>query len=96
MDSGYDFYRNGQSDDVVFIWAGGGWLESQYGRLRYQPDDYVVIPRGTIYRFVPDDITQEDYLTGELAVMFDTQFPLELTQQALALDDPDYPLSWLG
>ena len=61
----YDFYRNGQSDDVIFIWAGGGWLESQYGRLRYRPDDYVVIPRGTIYRLVPDDVAQEDYLVLE-------------------------------
>ena len=34
--------------------------------------------------------------TEELAVMFDTAFPLELTEQALAIDDPSYPLSWLG
>lgn len=63
----YDFYRNGRSDDVIFIWSGGGWLESQYGRLRYRQDDYVVIPRGTIYRLVPDDIAQEDYLILESA-----------------------------
>ncbi len=65
MDQGYDFYRNGQSDDVIFVWAGGGWLESQYGRLRYKQDDYIVIPRGTIYRLVPDDIAKEDYLIIE-------------------------------
>lgn len=63
----YDFYRNGRSDDVIFIWSGGGWLESQYGRLRYRQDDYVVIPRGTIYRLVPDDIAKEDYLILESA-----------------------------
>ncbi|MFZ5496747.1 MAG: homogentisate 1,2-dioxygenase [Verrucomicrobiota bacterium] len=67
MAKDYDFYRNGRSDDVIFIWAGGGWLESQYGRLRYRQDDYVVIPRGTIYRLVPDDITKEDYLILESA-----------------------------
>jgi len=67
MASEYDFYRNGQSDDVIFIWAGGGWLESQYGRLRYRQDDYLVIPRGTIYRLVPDDIAKEDYLILESA-----------------------------
>ena len=33
--------------------------------------------------------------TEELAVMFDTQHTLELTEEALALDDPKYPLSWL-
>ena len=67
MASGYDFYRNGCSDDVIFVWSGGGWLESQFGRLRYRQDDYIVIPRGTIYRLVPDDITAEDYLVLESA-----------------------------
>jgi len=27
--------------------------------------------------------------------MFDTQHTLELTEQALAIDDEKYPLSWL-
>ncbi len=67
MASGYDFYRNGQSDDIIFVWSGGGWLESNFGRLRYKTDDYIVIPRGTIYRLVPDDIQQEDYLILESA-----------------------------
>jgi homogentisate 1,2-dioxygenase len=67
MDAGYDFYRNGRSDDIIFVWRGGGWLESNFGRLRYKQDDYVVIPRGTIYRLVPDDIAQEDYLILESA-----------------------------
>lgn len=67
MAAGYDFYRNGQSDDIIFVWAGGGWLETNFGRLRYRPDDYIVIPRGTIYRLVPDDVTQEDYLILESA-----------------------------
>jgi homogentisate 1,2-dioxygenase len=34
--------------------------------------------------------------TEELAVMFDTQDSLELAAEALACDDPAYPLSWLG
>ena len=33
--------------------------------------------------------------TEELAVMFDTQHTLELTEQAVALDDQKYPQSWL-
>lgn len=65
MEADYEFYRNGQNDDVIFIFSGGGWLESNFGRLRYKQDDYIVIPRGTIYRLVPDDIAQEDYLILE-------------------------------
>ena len=67
MGAGYDFYRNGRSDDVIFVWAGGGVLESSFGQLRYRQDDYIVIPRGTTYRLVPDDIAQEDYLILESA-----------------------------
>jgi homogentisate 1,2-dioxygenase len=67
MDAKYDFYRNGANDDVIFVWSGGGWLESNFGRLRYRAEDYIVIPRGTIYRLVPDDITCEDYLILESA-----------------------------
>jgi homogentisate 1,2-dioxygenase len=33
--------------------------------------------------------------TDELAVMVDTFRPLFLTRQALDLDDPKYPYSWL-
>jgi homogentisate 1,2-dioxygenase len=67
MAAGYDFYRNGESDDLIFVWGGGGWLETNFGRLRYRQDDYIVIPRGTIYRLVPDDIAKEDYLILESA-----------------------------
>ena len=65
MADGYDFYRNGQSDDIIFIWRGGGRLETNFGNLRYRADDYIVIPRGTTYRLVPDDVAQEDYLVLE-------------------------------
>ncbi|MCC7487864.1 MAG: hypothetical protein IT529_23080, partial [Burkholderiales bacterium] len=40
MAADYDFYRNGRSDDVIFVWRGAGWLESNFGRLRYRQDDY--------------------------------------------------------
>ncbi|HEY4302024.1 MAG TPA: homogentisate 1,2-dioxygenase [Candidatus Didemnitutus sp.] len=67
MEAQYDFYRNGANDDVIFVWSGGGWLESNFGRLRYRAEDYIVIPRGTVYRLVPDDIAREDYLILESA-----------------------------
>ncbi len=67
MADGFDFFRNGRSDDIIFVFNGGGWLETNFGRLRYRRDDYIVIPRGTIYRLVPDDINAEDYLVLESA-----------------------------
>jgi len=48
------FFRNGEGDEVVFVHEGSGQLETTFGTLPYRSHDYVVIPRGTIYRFVPE------------------------------------------
>jgi homogentisate 1,2-dioxygenase len=53
-------FRNGGADEVIFIFDGAGVLESSYGRLPYRTDDYIVIPRGTTYRIIPNDIRRED------------------------------------
>jgi homogentisate 1,2-dioxygenase len=58
-------YRNGTADEVIFVYGGSGTLESTYGRLRYRQDDYIVIPRGTTYRLVPEDVRREDHLILE-------------------------------
>ena len=58
-------FRNGGADEVIFVFDGGGVLESPYGRLPYRADDYIVIPRGTTYRMAPNDIRREDHLILE-------------------------------
>jgi homogentisate 1,2-dioxygenase len=45
------FFRNGEGDEVVFVHEGEGALETQFGTLPYRAHDYIVIPRGTTYRF---------------------------------------------
>jgi homogentisate 1,2-dioxygenase len=52
------FYRNADGDDVYYIHAGGGKLETTFGALTYATGDYLVIPRGTTYRFLPDGSPQ--------------------------------------
>jgi homogentisate 1,2-dioxygenase len=47
------FYRNGEGDEVVFVHEGSGELETSFGTLSYREHDYIVIPRGTTYRFRP-------------------------------------------
>jgi homogentisate 1,2-dioxygenase len=47
------FFRNGEGDEVIFVHRGSGELESGFGTLPYRERDYVVIPRGTTYRFRP-------------------------------------------
>jgi homogentisate 1,2-dioxygenase len=45
------FVRNADGDEVRFIHAGSGTLETDYGDMPYAKGDYLVIPRGTTYRF---------------------------------------------
>ena len=45
------FTRNGDADEVRFIHEGSGNLETDYGDFLYRTGDYIVIPRGTTYRF---------------------------------------------
>ena len=47
------FYRNADGDDVYYIHAGAGRLETTFGVLAYATGDYLGIPRGTTYRFLP-------------------------------------------
>jgi homogentisate 1,2-dioxygenase len=59
------FFRNGEGDEVVFVHEGHGTLETQFGDLPYREGDYVVIPRGTTYRVVPDGDAAQRYLVFE-------------------------------
>jgi homogentisate 1,2-dioxygenase len=49
------FYRNGEGDEVIFVHEGSGEVETAFGTLSYRPRDYIVLPRGTTYRFAPAD-----------------------------------------
>ncbi len=50
-----DFYfRNGDGDELYFIHQGAGTIETDFGPLTFKKGDYIVIPRGTTYRFLPD------------------------------------------
>jgi len=48
------FSRNGHFDEVYYVQSGKGTLESQFGSLAIKKHDYVVIPRGTIWKMVFD------------------------------------------
>jgi homogentisate 1,2-dioxygenase len=44
------YYKNGEADEVLYIHDGNGFLYSQFGKLKIQKGDYVVIPRTVIYK----------------------------------------------
>ncbi|WP_067185990.1 homogentisate 1,2-dioxygenase [Microtetraspora niveoalba] len=49
-----DLYRNSMGDECVYIASGRARFESTYGVLEAAEGDYVVIPTGTIHRWVPE------------------------------------------
>jgi homogentisate 1,2-dioxygenase len=53
-----EFQRDADGDQLAFVHAGTGRLRTEYGPLQYRPGDYLVIPRGTTYRFEPTSPTQ--------------------------------------
>lgn len=59
------WYRFAHGDEVIFIHAGSGVLESQYGTLRYRPGDYLIIPTGVLWRILPDEDSQQQMLAIE-------------------------------
>jgi len=51
------YFRNADADEVLFVHAGGGRLETDFGPIDYRRGDYLMIPRGTMYRLEPSDTT---------------------------------------
>ena len=48
------FLRDADGDVLYFIHRGTGTIETDYGPLTYGVGDYVIIPKGTTHRVVPD------------------------------------------
>jgi homogentisate 1,2-dioxygenase len=46
-------YRNATGDELLFIHDGAARLETVFGVLEVGPGDYVVIPKGTTHRWLP-------------------------------------------
>ncbi len=44
------FYKNADADEIIFIHEGKGELTTIYGSIEFGYGDYVVVPRGTIYK----------------------------------------------
>jgi homogentisate 1,2-dioxygenase len=44
------FYKNTDSDEVIFVHKGTGTLKTHLGNIPFEYGDYLLIPRGTIYQ----------------------------------------------
>ncbi|MCI0464614.1 MAG: homogentisate 1,2-dioxygenase [Gemmataceae bacterium] len=85
-------HSNVQADEVLY------YVRGRFGSRRGVEEASITLhPRGIPHGPHPGTIaaSREMTRTDELAVMVDTVRPLALTRQALELDDPQYPYSWL-
>lgn len=48
-------FRNADADEVLFVHAGRGRFESDFGAMDYETGHYLVVPRGVTYRLHPAD-----------------------------------------
>jgi homogentisate 1,2-dioxygenase len=51
------FYKNSDADEMIFIHKGTGKLRTHLGNLDFKYGDYLIVPRGTIYKM---DFDTED------------------------------------
>ena len=47
------YYRNADGDELLFVHRGEGTIETDFGPLRFEAGDYIVIPRAVTYRLAP-------------------------------------------
>jgi homogentisate 1,2-dioxygenase len=85
-------HSNVQADEVLY------YVRGRFGSRRgVEESSFTLHPRGIPHGPHPGTIvaSREAHSTDELAVMDDTVSPLELSRQAMLLDDPAYPMSWI-
>ncbi len=71
------FYCNGNRDELIFVQEGSGTVYSQFGSLHYEEGDYIVVPKGTVYRM--ESSTPE----AELFLVIETPGNVELPPRYL-------------
>ena len=47
-------YRNAIGDECVYVESGHGTVETMFGSLSFTDRDYVLLPRATVHRWLPD------------------------------------------
>jgi homogentisate 1,2-dioxygenase len=85
-------HSNVQADEVLY------YVRGKFGSRRgVEEASFTLHPHGIPHGPHPGTIVASRPVTrtDELAVMVDTMRPLQLTRQALEMDDPNYPYSWL-
>lgn len=52
-------FKNGQGDECLFIHHGSGSVRTTFGTLTFRKKDYIVLPKGIIYKIIFDERPQD-------------------------------------
>ena len=58
-------YKNASGDECIFVHFGSGTCYTQFGTVSFVKKDYIVIPKGTIYRMEFDELSDADRPEGD-------------------------------
>lgn len=67
-------FRNIDADSLLFIHDGNGTLATEYGPIPYEPNDFILIPKGISYRQLP--------ATQTVAMVVESRQPIGFTEHA--------------
>jgi homogentisate 1,2-dioxygenase len=84
------FYRNSQMHEIVFVHHGKGWLLSEYGKIKFEDWDYLIIPKGTTYQLKFDDYKNNKVLIIESDTPFEIPQHFRNDYGQLTEDAPYY------
>lgn len=59
------YFSNGDGDELLYIFRGGGVVRTVLGDLRFAQDDYVLLPKGITYRLIPDEGVEQYWVSVE-------------------------------
>ena len=62
-------YKNAMGDECLFIHQGSGTVFTQFGTLQFGPKDYVIIPKGAIYRMEFNPRKKNDEVNDKFLVI---------------------------
>lgn len=48
------FFKNAEADELIFVHKGSGTLKTMFGAVPFEYGDYLVIPKGTVYKLELD------------------------------------------
>ena len=66
-------FRNLDGDTLYFVHRGAGTFATEFGPIRYEPGDYVMLPKSTTYRHMPD-------AGDSLLLVVESPAPIRLTE----------------